>query len=254
MATVKTQIQPQEQQTAPAATTSEFKYWSNGEEVRLSFGMVKRYLVNGGGNVTDQEVIMFLNLCRFQHLNPFLRECYLIKYGNYDASIVVSKEVFIKRAMRNPAFNGMVGGIIVHDQNGDIREREGSFYLDDQEKLVGGWCKVYLKNIDWPIYKSVRLQDYEGRKNDGTPNTMWASKGATMIAKVAQMQALREAFPEDLAGMYAQEEIIEAQDIVLDEAAVSVSEEQAEPIPEQPAANEEKKITTNDAAEALFGE
>lgn len=243
MPKVTQQIQPVEQ--APAATTSEFKYLSNGEEVRLSFGMVKRYLVNGGGNVTDQEVVMFLNLCRFQHLNPFLKECYLIKYGNFDASIVVSKDVFIKRAGRNSNYDGMEGGIIVlNTQTGQIAEREGSFYLDGIEQLVGGWCKVHLKNISYPIYKSVRLQDYEGKTKDGKPNSMWQSKGATMIAKVAQMQALREAFPEDLGGMYAQEEIIEAQGIELDETAIAQPEQQqTESIPEQPSVEA-----------ALFGE
>ena len=34
----------------------------------------------------------------------------------------------------------------------------------------------------------------------------WASKPATMIRKVALVQALREAFPEDLQGMYSIEE------------------------------------------------
>ena len=50
-----------------------------GEEVvRLSPNIIRKYLVNGNGAVTDQEIVMFLNLCRFQHLNPFLREAYLL--------------------------------------------------------------------------------------------------------------------------------------------------------------------------------
>ena len=36
---------------------------------------------------------------------------------------------------------------------------------------------------------------------------MWESKGATMIRKVAQSQALREAFPNELRGLYQQEEM-----------------------------------------------
>lgn len=57
------------------------EYECNGEIVKLTPSIIKKFLVNGGGNVTDQEVTMFLNLCRFQHLNPFLREAYLVKYG-----------------------------------------------------------------------------------------------------------------------------------------------------------------------------
>ena len=64
----------------------EFK--AGEETVKLSPSIIKRYLVNGNGAVTDQEVVMFLNLCRFQHLNPFLREAYLIKYGSSPATLI----------------------------------------------------------------------------------------------------------------------------------------------------------------------
>ena len=49
------------------------EYEANGEIVKLSPNMIKKYLVNGDGAVTDQEIMMFLSLCRYQHLNPFLR-------------------------------------------------------------------------------------------------------------------------------------------------------------------------------------
>ena len=44
------------------------KYESNGTEIKLSPVIVKNYLVNGNGAVTNQEVVMFLNLCKAQHL------------------------------------------------------------------------------------------------------------------------------------------------------------------------------------------
>ena len=51
----------------------------NGQTVKLSPAIIRNYLVNGNGNVSDQEVVMFLNLCKFNRLNPFLQEAYLIK-------------------------------------------------------------------------------------------------------------------------------------------------------------------------------
>ena len=45
-----------------------------------------------------------------------------------------------------------------------------------------------------------------GRKKDGSVNSQWSGKSATMIRKVALVQALREAFPARLGGMYASEE------------------------------------------------
>lgn len=53
----------------------------------------------------------------------------------------------------------------------------------------------------------MSLSEYIGRKKDGTVNVQWSGKPATMIRKVAKMQALREAFPEDFQGMYSAEEL-----------------------------------------------
>ena len=86
-------------EVAEKKETGIVEYESNGEIVKLSPTMIKKYLVSGGGQVTDQEVMMFLSLCRYQHLNPFLKEAYLIKYGNKNpATMVTGKEVFTKRA------------------------------------------------------------------------------------------------------------------------------------------------------------
>lgn len=179
-----------------------------GEEtVKLSPAIVRNYLVNGNGNVTDQEVAMFINLCRFQHLNPFLREAYLIKFGNQPATIVTGKEAITKRAMRNPAFVGQQAGVVVyHEDREELEYRVGSLVLRN-ETLVGGWAKVFVKGFTQPIEAVVGFDEYVGTKSDGTINGQWSRKPATMIRKVALTQALREAFPEDLGGMYASEEM-----------------------------------------------
>lgn len=183
------------------------EYKSGDEIVKLSPSIIKNYLVHGNGNVTEQEIAMFLNLCRFQHLNPFLREAYLVKYGNEDATVVVGKEAITKRAMRNKAYGGQQAGIVIlHSESGELEYRAGALLLEG-EKLVGGWAKVYVKGYEVPIEAVVSLEEYIGRKKDGTVNAQWAKKPATMIRKVALVQALREAFPEDLGSLYAAEEV-----------------------------------------------
>jgi phage recombination protein Bet len=181
------------------------KYDVNGQEIKLSPAIIKKYLVSGGGNVSDEEVMMFLSLCKFQKLNPFLREAYLIKYGNEAATIVTGKEVFTKRANRNDGYDGHEAGIIVLSKDGQAIERGGTFKLPD-EKIVGGWATVHIKNHKVPIKISVSFDEYVGLKKDGSVNSQWTKKPATMIRKVALVQALREAFPEDFQGLYAAEE------------------------------------------------
>lgn len=192
------------------------EYEANGEMVKLSPAMVRKYLVNGGGNVTDGEVMMFLSLCRYQHLNPFLKEAYLIKYGSNDpAAIVTGKDVFTKRADATPNYAGKQAGVIVVDAKGDVVEREGAFVLPT-ETLVGGWAKVFIKGHETPEYAAVGLEEYIGRKKTGEINSNWKKRPATMIRKVAVVHALREAFPDRFQGMYAQEEFPEVSDAKLD--------------------------------------
>ena len=208
---------------AEQKNTGLVEYEANGEMVKLSPAMIKKYLVSGGGNVTDGEVMMFLSLCRYQHLNPFLKEAYLIKFGSTDpATIVTGKDVFTKRADANPNYKGKKAGVVVLRKDGSIEEREGTMVLPD-EKLVGGWAKVFIKDKE-PEYQSVSFEEYAGRKKDGTLNSQWSKKPATMIRKVAVVQALREAFPDRFQGMYAQEEFAEVSDIKLDTEKIVAQE------------------------------
>lgn len=181
------------------------EYKMDGGQV-LTADTVRNYLTSGNSKATDQDVLMFIELCKAQKLNPFVRDAYLVKFGTQQAQIIVGKDVFIKRASENPNFNGMKAGIVVLDKNGEIQEREGALKLPGEE-LVGGWCEVYLKDKEYPTKALVSFEEYAQKKNDGTLNSMWASKGATMIRKVAQSQALREAFPKELRGLYQQEEM-----------------------------------------------
>lgn len=183
------------------------KYESGGQQIELSPAIVKQYLVSGGGNVTDQEVGLFLKICEAQKLNPFIRESYLVKYGNSPASIIVGKDAFTKRAEGNPNYKGQKSGIIVVNLKKELEYREGTFYLKDREELVGGWARVSFKDNKDDVFSSVSLDEYIGKKKDGTINSQWATKPATMIKKVALVQALRDAFPSALGQLYIQDEM-----------------------------------------------
>jgi phage recombination protein Bet len=166
-------------------------------QIQLTPNIVRKYLVSGDGRVTDQEIVMFLNLCKYQRLNPFLREIYLIKYGdNQPATMVTGKETFLKRATNHPKYKGHVTGI-----------------SDDGKKA---WAEVHVDGYSVPIRCEVEYDEYVGTKDEWVsgkktgrkvPNRMWAEKPRTMLKKVALVQALREAFPDVFGGLYSQEEI-----------------------------------------------
>lgn len=193
----------------PKAKTkkNEITFIANGENITLTPETVKNYLVSGDkGKVTTQEIVMFMNLCKFNGLNPWLKEAYLIKFGNEPATIVAGKESFTKKAEANPKFDGFEAGIIVLDnETQELIYRNGSMKLPN-ETIVGGYAEVWRKDHGHSYREEVSFEEYAGRKKDGTLNRQWASKPATMIRKVALVHALREAFPGTLGGMYSAEE------------------------------------------------
>lgn len=193
-------------------TTTEKKeltviYDVDGQEIKLTPKIVQQYIVGTDSPITIAEFKFFTELCKVRKLNPFLKEAYCIKYGSQPAQIVVGKDAVLKRAILHSEYNGMESGIIVRSSKGEITERKGTFYLKDEEMLVGGWATVYRKNWEHPIYCSVSFDEVAQKKGDGSLNTNWANKGATMVEKVAKVRALREAFVEDLGGMYEAEEM-----------------------------------------------
>lgn len=178
--------------------TKNVEFEVNGEPVKLSGNTIKEYLVNGGGNVSDQEVVMFMNLCKFQKLNPFLKEAYLIKFGTQPAQIIVSKEAFMKRAEAHAQYDGLEAGVIV-ERDQQLVEVEGAVMLNG-DKLIGGWAKVYREDRSRPVISKISLKEFS--KGQST----WNQMPLTMIRKTAIVNALREAFPESLGAMYTEEE------------------------------------------------
>lgn len=173
---------------------------ADGESIELTQAKVARYMVSGDArNVTDAEFMRFMQLCKANRLNPFVNEAYLVKYGDSPATIVPSKEVFTKRAYRNERFKGMEAGVTVVS-NGRLVQRPGCVTLKG-ETLVGGWCKVHVEGYAVPIYEEVPLSEYN------TGKSSWKKMPGTMIRKVAMCHALREAFPEDLGGLYDSSEM-----------------------------------------------
>lgn len=183
-----------------------YEYDTDKGKVSLTAKTVRDHLVPADSKVTDQEIVMFLELCKYQKLNPYLREAYLVKYGNYAASIVTGKEVFTQRAQSDPSFAGFEAGVTIKMEDGALIRRDGSLLLTG-ERLVGGWAKVYIKGYAVPMFDEVSFAEYASKKADGGFTKMWTEKPATMIRKVALVHALREAFPDKFKGLYSQEEI-----------------------------------------------
>lgn len=200
--TLKTMEQNNQQvATAPAVTQEAKKVWKyqvNGQEVQLTADIVRKYLTKGNSKVEDTEVLAFMSLCKYQQLNPFLGEAYLVKYDAI-AQIITSKEAFMKRAENNPNFIGFRAGIIIK-RGSEVINQEGEFMIDG-DVLLGGWAEVHRDDRKFPVTAMVSLKEYS--KGQAT----WKTMPCTMIRKVALVHALREAFPASLGELYVSDEM-----------------------------------------------
>ncbi len=153
--------------------------------------------------LSEKQVGQALSLIKGRNLNPFANEVYIVAYknrnGGTEFSLIVSKEAFLKRAGQCKDYEGFEAGVVVLDGNGVQVERKGSLTFPD-DTLVGGWARVYRKNFKVPVEVYVSLQEYDKGKST------WKSMPATMIRKTALVNALREAFPEDLGNMYTEDD------------------------------------------------
>jgi len=219
-------------------------YEVNGQEVALTPNVVKSYLTRGNDEVSKEEIVMFISLCKFQKLNPFLNEAYLVKFKGSPAQMITSKEAYMKRAFDCPNYDGLKAGIIVL-RNNEVIDLEGSFMLQT-DALLGGWATIFVKDKSNPSTSRLSLTEFS--KGQST----WKTMPATMIRKVAIVNALREAFPKELGSLYIEEEPTFDKGNVVNEVKAEVKNETGKtPIPQTtpPAITAQKTVVQPPKAE-----
>lgn len=176
----------------------------DGQHLTVTFDDVRDFICK---EATIAECRIFLETCKQYHLNPFTKECYLIHYDNKNSdstsTIVLGKTCYLKMAENHPQYDGFEAGVIVLTADGQLLNREGSIVYDGNggETLLGGWAKAYRKDRSRPFYEEVKLSEYDTKKS------LWVTKPATMIRKVALVHALRESFPATFGSLYDESEV-----------------------------------------------
>jgi len=153
------------------------------------------------------ELGFFINVCRLKRLDPFSGQVHAVKrwdstLGKNKMTIQVGIDGFRVIAART---NDLAG----------ITEPE----FDSEEEKHPNWARVtvyrYGRNDEKiPFTAKARYDEYVQTKKDGDPNHMWATKPYIMLGKCAEALALRKAFPDELAGMYAEDEMGQADNLI----------------------------------------
>lgn len=166
--------------------------------------LLKRTICRGA---TDNELSMFLHVCKRMGMDPFAKQIHAVKrWNSKENREVMTMQVAID------------GYRLVAERTGKYQGRTEPEWCDTNGEWVKVWLKeehpyaarigVYKAGFREPLYSVVYWDQLVQKRKDGTPTEFWqGKKGVHQISKCAESDALRAAFPQELGGTYTDDEM-----------------------------------------------
>lgn len=164
--------------------------------------LLQETICKGG---SPEEIKLFGVVCGRTKLDPFTKQIHFVK--RYDSQL--QKEVAAHQV-------GIDGFRVISLRSGKDRGMTGPLWCGVDGQWVEVWtsseppfaAKVGLRveGFPDPVWAIARWKAYAQKKRDGGYTHMWATRDAEMLAKCAEALCRRIAFPNDLSGLYTEEE------------------------------------------------
>jgi phage recombination protein Bet len=170
---------------------------------------------------TDQEVAMILSYCKARKIDPILKPVHLVPMNvKTDKKDKDGKAIYERKNVIMPGIglyridasrSGQYAGIGEPEFGEEITEEFGK----EKKKITyPKWCRITVRKIiaDGSIAefsaKEFWKENYATKsKWDETPNEMWEKRAYGQLAKCAEAQVLRKAFPDVVGNEYTKEEM-----------------------------------------------
>lgn len=163
--------------------------------------------------LTDMEFSFLVELGKATRLNPFQREIWAVKYKKWNkdkkqydptaAQIFIGRDGYRKGAQRQLDYEYHIAEAVYSKDDFQVYNNEihHKAIFANRGELLGAYCIVKRKSSERYTYTRVSMQEYY------LDQGLWKTKPETMIKKVAEAQALRQAFQEVFAGTYHDSEL-----------------------------------------------
>lgn len=150
------------------------------------------------------EFRMLLEVARLRRLNPFLKQIHFVKRRSKDTRT----DQWVETWTSQVSIDGLRA---IAQRTGLYDGQDEPVFERDKEGLILS-AKVCVYRKDWsrPAVGVARWSEYVQTTRDGKPTKFWDTMPHVMIGKCAEALALRKAFPEDLAGVFTDEEMQQA--------------------------------------------
>ncbi|MBD5633903.1 MAG: phage recombination protein Bet [Candidatus Eremiobacteraeota bacterium] len=151
---------------------------------------------------TDMELALFLQTAKHRGLDVFARQIHFVKRRQKRGDKWV--EVGTMQT-------GIDGFRLIADRTGkyDGQDEVEFEYIDPARRAIPhrATVRVYRKDMSRPVSGTAYWAEYADTYDDGNPRGMWKKMPHLMLAKTAEALALRKAFPENLSGLYTEDEM-----------------------------------------------
>lgn len=164
-------------------------------------------------NCPPAQIDFFGTVCDKKKLDPMLKQIHLVERK--------SKDNFGKWVSSYTIQAGIDGMRVIAQRNCKIKSYRR--WVEIREDDMYGICEIDTEDRG-KYYDELPFKEYVQTKADGTPNTFWNRFKQTMIKKCAEESVLRMMAPEDLSGVYGDDEMQQADSETKETKQIAIQE------------------------------